>query len=75
MLTESEINTLIVEDKWMVALGSNIEAKLERILQTFLQRINELAEKYTDSMSKLEAQIVDLTKKVEAHLEKMGFRI
>lgn len=74
-LTESEIKTLVVEDKWMSALGSNIEAELERISQTLSQRIKELAERYADPLPKLEAQTADLTKKVEAHLEKMGFRI
>lgn len=74
-LTEAEIKALVVEDKWMAALASNIEAELERISQALSQRIKELAERYADPLPKLEVQTAVLTKKVEAHLEKMGFRI
>ena len=74
-LTEGEIKTLVVEDKWMAALSLNIEAELERISQTLSQRIKELAERYAVPLPMLTAQTEELTKKVEAHLAKMGFKI
>ncbi len=74
-LTEAEIKTLVVEDKWMEALSLNIEAELERISQTLSQRIKELTERYSVPLPTLTAQTEELTKKVEAHLVEMGFKI
>ncbi len=74
-LTEDEIKTLVVKDKWMTAVHSAIEAEIERISQSLSQRIKDLTERYTAPLPQLEAETADLTKKVEAHLEKMGFRI
>lgn len=74
-LTEEEIKKLVVEDKWMAALFLNIEAELERISQTLSLRIKELTERYAVPLPMLTAQTEELTKKVEAHLAKMGFKI
>ncbi len=74
-LTEAEIKALVIEDKWMAALASNIEAELERISQTLSQRIKELTERYAVPLPILTAQTEELTKKVEAHLAEMGFKI
>jgi type I restriction enzyme M protein len=74
-LTEDEIKTLVVDDKWMTAVHTAIEAEIERISQSLSQRIKELTERYTTPLPQIEAETADLTKKVETHLEKMGFRI
>ena len=74
-LSEKEIKTLVVDDKWMTAIASSVKAELDRITQNLSQRIKELSERYADPLPQLEENTKDLTKTVEAHLEKMGFKI
>ena len=45
-LTEDEIKTLVVDDKWMPTLRQAINSEMERISQRLTQRIKELAERY-----------------------------
>jgi len=74
-LSEEEIKILVVDDKWMTAISSSIKAELDRITQNLSQRIKDLSERYADPLPKLEEKAQELTKTVEAHLEKMGFKI
>lgn len=72
-LTEDEIKTLVVEDKWMTALEAAIRSEMDAISQRLTQRIKELAERYEEALGDLDAHVKDLENKVNGHLEKMGF--
>jgi type I restriction enzyme M protein len=71
-LTEAEIKTLTVEDKWMARLQQDVQQELERISQTLSNRVRELAERYETPLPKLESDVAALGAKVEAHLKRMG---
>ena len=43
-LTEAEIKTLVVDDKWMARLSAAVQGELDRVSQTLTGRIRELAE-------------------------------
>ncbi len=73
-LTETEIKTLVVEDKWLSAISAAIHGEMDRISQTLTQRVKELAERYETPMPKLTETVVKLSEKVDAHLKKMGFQ-
>ena len=45
-LTEAEIKTLVVDDKWLAALDAAIHGEMDRISQALTQRVKELAERY-----------------------------
>ena len=45
-LTEAEIKTLVVDDKWLAALDAAIHGEMDRISQQLTQRVKELAERY-----------------------------
>jgi type I restriction enzyme M protein len=45
-LTEAEIKTLVVDDKWMAHLSGAVQGELDRVSQTLTGRIRELAERY-----------------------------
>ena len=45
-LTEAEIKTLVVDDKWLAALAAAIHGEMDRISQALTQRVKELAERY-----------------------------
>jgi type I restriction enzyme M protein len=74
-LTEAEIKTLVVKDKWLSALDAAIHCEMDRISQALTQRVKELAERYETPMPKLTEEVANLSKKVDAHLQKMGFQL
>ncbi|CAB5518648.1 type I restriction-modification system subunit M [Stutzerimonas stutzeri] len=71
-LSEAEVKTLVVEEKWLAHLQAEVQQELQRISQTLTQRIRELAERYDTPLPQLEDEVATLSAKVEAHLKKMG---
>jgi type I restriction enzyme M protein len=72
-LTEAEIQTLVVDEKWLVALDIAIHGEMDRISQTLTQRVKELAERYQTPMPLMSKRVEELDAKVNRHLERMGF--
>jgi type I restriction enzyme M protein len=72
-LTQAEVKTLVVEDKWMGALSASIHGEMERINQTLTQRVKELAERYETPLPHADKRVEELESKVSGHLQKMGF--
>lgn len=72
-LTVADIQTLVVDHKWLATLETAVHGELERISQTLTQRVKELAERYAAPMPELTARVAELEAKVSGHLEKMGF--
>ena len=52
-LTENEIKTLVVEDKWLTMVAAAVQGELDRVSQTLTGRIRQLAERYTVPLPKL----------------------
>jgi len=71
-LTEAEIKTLVVDDKWMARLSVALQGELDRVSQTLTGRIRELAERYATPLPKLTDEVETLAARVDAHLKKMG---
>ncbi|WP_212001178.1 type I restriction-modification system subunit M [Chitinophaga sp. HK235] len=71
-LTEDEVKTLVVDDKWMTSIEKNIKTEMERVSQGLTQRIKELAERYELTLPKMNEEVLLLENKVFAHLERMG---
>jgi type I restriction enzyme M protein len=71
-LTVEEVKNLVVGDKWLTAVGSNVQGELDRVSQTLSGRVRELAERYATPLPKLEDEVEALSAKVNGHLKKMG---
>jgi len=71
-LTEDEVKTLVVDDKWMQTIEKAVRSEIEHISQRLTHRIKELAERYEMPLPAIDQEIRDLESKVNAHLEKMG---
>jgi type I restriction enzyme M protein len=71
-LTEAEIKTLVVDDKWMARLSAAVQGELERVSQTLTGRIRELAQRYATPLPQLTNEMATLAARVEGHLQKMG---
>jgi type I restriction enzyme M protein len=74
-LTESEIKTLVVEDKWLAALEAAIHGEMDRVSRQLTQRVKELAERYETPLPQMVSRVAELEAKVNRHLAKMGFSI
>ncbi|MFZ4084520.1 MAG: type I restriction-modification system subunit M [Vampirovibrionia bacterium] len=72
-LTEADIKTLVIDDKWMLTIEQAVQAEKDRISQRLTKRIKELAERYESTLPELVSETEALTSKVEAHLNKMGY--
>ncbi|WP_107034425.1 type I restriction-modification system subunit M [Proteus mirabilis] len=71
-LSIDEIKNLIVDDKWLATLQSNIEAEIERVTQQLANRVKELEERYNEPLPAITKLVEDLSKKVAGHLKAMG---
>lgn len=72
-LTESDIKTLVVNDKWLATLETRIHGDTGRITQQLTQRVKELAERYEAPLPLLTQKVEDLETKVAKHLAQMGY--
>ncbi len=71
-LTEAEIKTLVVDDKWLATLAAAVQGELDRVSQTLTDRIRQLAERYATPLPQLTIEVADLAARVDGHLKKMG---
>jgi type I restriction enzyme M protein len=71
-LTEDEIKSLVVDDKWLGTLGAAVQGELDRVSQTLTGRIRELAKRYAAPLPQLKDEVDQLAALVDGHLNKMG---
>lgn len=71
-LDEQAIKTLVVEDKWLTTLKTNIEEEIERVTQQLANRVKELDERYAEPMPAITQSLEALSDKVVGHLKMMG---
>ena len=72
-MTEAEIKSLAVDDKWLAALDAVIHGEMDRVSQSLTQRVKELAERYETPLPLMTDCVNELEEKVNHHLERMGF--
>ena len=72
-LTEAEVKTIVINDKWLPAVEVTVKTEMERVSQQLTGRIKELIERYETPLPVLNKQVELLEEKVNAHLTKMGF--
>lgn len=71
-LSIEESKSLIVDDKWLATLESNIVAEIERVTQQLANRVKELEERYSEPLPALTQSVENLSDKVAGHLKAMG---
>jgi type I restriction enzyme M protein len=71
-LTEDEIKTLVVDDKWLATLAAAVQGELDRVSQTLTGRIRDLADRYATPLPTLTDEVATLAARVDEHLKKMG---
>lgn len=74
-LTEDEIRTLVVEDKWLTDLAAAIGAEVEARTETLTARVRVLTERYGRTLPELSTEVEALEAKVAGHLAAMGISL
>lgn len=72
-LSQDELKSLLVEDKWLARLQSDLLDSIDLISHRFSSRLQELAERYAEPLPQIEQEVAELSQKVEENLRKMGF--
>jgi len=71
-LTEGDVKTLVVEDKWLASIRAGIDGEVQRLTQRLAVRLKELDERYARPLPEVEREVGVFAAKVEEHLKRMG---
>jgi type I restriction enzyme M protein len=71
-LTENEIRTIVLDDKWHATVAERIGSEVEALTLALVARIQELGDRYDSTVGAIEAEMQELEAKVTAHLAAMG---
>ena len=72
-LTEAEIKSLVVDEKWLASLDAAVHGEMDRVSQQLTHRVKELAERYETPLPQMRDRAAEMEVKVNRHLEVMGF--
>ena len=72
-LSEAEIQTLLFDDKWFAALEKSIMGLFDSALRKFAAGLSDLALRYGETLSELEAKVAKSQNDAHAVLREMGF--
>lgn len=72
VILETEVKQIIIYDKWLCQVETNIYGEVERIAQQLADRVKTLERRYVDTLASLDKGVKDATIRVELHLNKMG---
>ena len=72
MLTNTEVMTLVIEDKWFAKIGLSIQNELDDLTRKLAGRLCELEKRYAQPLAGLEREVVLYGERVAGHLRTMG---
>jgi type I restriction enzyme M protein len=70
-LTEKDIQTLVVDDKWLAKLACDVRGEMDAASQSLSNRVRTLADRYTSPLPQLTAEVEALTEVMSEHLKRM----
>ena len=73
-LTEADVQSILVDHKWMPAIEITVKTEMDRISHQLTGRVKELIERYETPLPQLELELNEIEAKVNAHLRNMGFQ-
>ena len=71
-LTEAEVQTLVIHDKWFASIRSAIADEAQRLTESLVGRVKALEARYATPLRALEQEVEVASAKVKAHLKQMG---
>jgi len=71
-LSTEDIETLVVDDKWLCELRARIASEINTLMAILVARVEQLAQRYAQTVGELEAEVVAMSAVVAGHLDAMG---
>lgn len=71
-LTDDEIKSLVIDDKWYAAIARDVRAEVERVIQRLTSRVKTLEERYANPLPSIEEEVSTISDRVDEHLKMMG---
>ena len=71
-LTESDVKALVLDDKWHGTIAQRVGGEVNSLTLALVARIQELGERYAQTVAGLDEELQKLDAKVAAHLASMG---
>jgi type I restriction enzyme M protein len=71
-LSEADVKTLILDNKWEATVARRVEGVLITLVIQLVARIQELGERYGQTLGSLEWELEELSHRVAVHLAAMG---
>ncbi|MEX3644274.1 type I restriction-modification system subunit M [Mycolicibacterium porcinum] len=71
-LTEDDVKTLLLHDKWRATVVCRVAGEVEALTLDLVARIQQLGERYAETVRDLDSELDNLAAKVLGHLIDMG---
>lgn len=71
-LSESDIKSLVLDDKWRATVVHRVTGEVQALTLDLVARIQQLGERYAETLGDLDADLDKLEARVAAHLSDMG---
>ncbi len=72
VLSEAEIKSVVVDDKWLAHIEASVQHELHRVSRTLTTRTAQLASRYAEPLKDVADRADRASSKVMGHLERMG---
>jgi type I restriction enzyme M protein len=74
-LTQSDVKALVLDDKWRSTIATRVLSELDSLTLALVDRIQQLGERYDETLKHLDVELVELDARVEEHLRQMGLEV
>jgi type I restriction enzyme M protein len=71
-LTDADVQALVLDDKWAATIGERLAGEVNSLAFALVARIQQLGERYAETVRALDAELERLEAKVANHLADMG---
>lgn len=71
-LTEDDVKSLVLDDKWQASIVGRVGTEVEELTLELVGRIRQLGERYEETVPELAARLGALEDRVASHLAAMG---
>jgi type I restriction enzyme M protein len=71
-LTEADVKALVLDDKWASTISARISDEVNALTLALVSRIQQLGERYAETVQGLDAELAKIESRVADHLADMG---
>jgi type I restriction enzyme M protein len=73
-LAESDVKALVLDDKWQATITNRVTGELTALAFALVGRIQQLGERYDDTLQDLETELAKVRDRVASHLADVGVK-